>query len=191
MTKYQRGELMEGWNDCPVPVPTSSSGTSSSTSSAKARKRMSRVPIIGGSNSSESSASSSRSSVMPPIPCSLPVPPKGPAKTTPSEAPTCIPADESGSDSFDAQQSEARLRDLIASAALADREKEFFEKRLVDAFPSLASPHQRFIAQVVDGVAAKAAGGALKTQVLNYMMMNSGVSTWGVPLKKLVETLGK
>ncbi|GEQ72829.1 hypothetical protein JCM33374_g6517 [Metschnikowia sp. JCM 33374] len=181
MTKYQRGELMEGWNDCPVPVSTTPKGVADKTS--KARKRISRLPVVGSQpNSSESFAGgSSRSSLMPPMPSTLPPPPKA--------APRAGAIEAVAEEELDFQENEAKLRKLVESAELSDKDKEFFSKRLVDAFPSLDPQHKTFVSQIVNGLAAKDASGPLKTQILNYMMANSGVSMWCVPLKKLVETL--
>ncbi|OBA22067.1 hypothetical protein METBIDRAFT_39433 [Metschnikowia bicuspidata var. bicuspidata NRRL YB-4993] len=187
MTKFQRGELMEGWNDCPIPVPASNSGAPSASATLKARKRMYRLSAVGGlQNSSESSvASSTRSLMMPPIPSTLPPP----ATTAPKAAALDAQPEETKEPTTDFSACETKLRGLVESAEIPLREKEFFTKRLVDVFPSLALPHKQFISQVVDGIVAKEPSGTLKTRVLNYMMVNSGVSVWGVPLKKLVETL--
>lgn len=177
---------MEGWNDCPLPVPTSNQGAPTLSATLKARKRMSRLPVVSGPTSStESSVSgSSRSLMMPPIPSTLPPPPRGIPKAGVTETQVHVEDEKT----VDFTGSEAKLRALVEAAAISGKERDFFTKRLVDAFPTLAEPHKKFISLIVDALDAKEHSGPLKTQVLNYMMVNSGVSTWGVPLKKLVET---
>lgn len=181
---------MEGWNDCPIPVPTSSNGASSTSGTLKARKRISRLPIMSHlQNSGESlSGGSSRGLVMPPVPLTLP-PTVSTLPKPPQSAPTSKAEDKKEEETVDVLGVEAKLRELVDTAPIAAKEKEFFTKRLVDAFSALAAPHQRFVSLIVDGVVSQEPALALKGRVLNYMMVNSGVSMWGVPLKKLVESL--
>lgn len=59
----------------------------------------------------------------------------------------------------------------------------------MDPYDAMEPLHQEFLSQIVAGLTAKQPTSELKGQVLNYMMVHNGVSTWCVPLKKLVETI--
>lgn len=79
------------------------------------------------------------------------------------------------------------LESILKDAELLEKDEQFFTKRLVEPYASLDEAHKRFITSIVNGIKSQKAG--LKSEILNYMMVNSGVSTWCVPLKKLVETI--
>lgn len=89
----------------------------------------------------------------------------------------------------DVNNTPATLTSILKEANLSEKDETFFTKRLVDVYSGLEEPHKTFITGIVNGIASKQAAAGLKGEILNYMMVNSGVSTWCVPLKKLVETL--
>lgn len=180
MTKYQRGELMEGWNDCPVPLLLSRSSSSSSVSSAKSRKRMSRM-VAPATTAAPDTAAARRG------PPSALAPPPVSARDQPAAPGTAQPA-AGEENTLNTEATGETLRSIVAARALPERDAEFFAKRLIEPYEALGAEHKAFVTRIVNGLAASEPSAKLKGEVLNYMMVNSGVSGWCVPLKKLVET---
>lgn len=174
MTKFQRGELMEGWNDCPVPLISSRNSSSTSVSSAKSRRRMSR--IVGTATDPAGARG--------PPPSAPSAPPLG--LRTPLVASVIEPAALDAAADLDIEATGQKLRDIVSTSNVADA--DFFVKRLIEPYETLEVAHKEFVTRIAQGIEAKQSITALKAQVLKYMMINSGVSTWCVPLKKLVES---
>lgn len=154
MTKFQRGELMEGWNDCPQIMMQANS---SSTSVGSRSKR--RTPRAYGSGYSSQTSVSSES--------------------------TAPPREFSAEE---LRQMKETIATHVGQGEFKDEDKAFVTERLIEAFDGLEAQHQQFVARIADELLQKQKRPSqLKNEVLTYMMANSGVSTWAVGLKKLVE----
>lgn len=153
MTKFQRGELMEGWNDCPDIMMLASSSNSSIGSRLKRR-----TPRAYGANSPQDNVASNTLAV-----------PK-----------------EYSEDEL--RRVKLSIEEYVKEGLFKDQDKEFVTERLVKTFDTLDRSHQQFVAQIAEAVISKLKKpGQLRTEVLTFMMANSGVSTWAVGLKKFVE----
>lgn len=97
-----------------------------------------------------------------------------------------VTAKQDGSQTLHATRSQD-LREACQSSAFTEADRAFFARRLVDPYDTLSGAHQDFIAAIILGLKAHETKALLKAQILNYMMVHTGVSTWCVPLKKLVE----
>lgn len=198
MTRYQRGDLMEGWNDCPPPT-LSRDSSSSSISTARSKRRTPRLSgLVSGTE--------------PPTPrrvSGATAPPNGPPTVPPGAPPmgrTALAASsilgsnlerllnttgtESAAESFgDINQTPEKLQSILKGADLSANDETFFTKRILDVYPTLSENHKGFVSKIVHGLASGQESATLKGEILNYMMIHSGVSTWCVPLKKLVESI--
>lgn len=83
------------------------------------------------------------------------------------------------------------LQQILASSALDQKHRTMFVKRVVEAYPQLEVQHQQFLSLVATRLSSQQDASSIKNEILKYMMVHSGVSTWCVPLKKLVESVGQ
>lgn len=168
MTKFQRGELMDGWNDCPTLPTLSRESSSSSLSSARSKKRSCRVYGLGSDPGLRRVPTPILSSGPPPMPSS----------TVVSEC-----------EEIDVSSTREKLITMVTTSGLSEQNVSFYDKHLVAVYDTLQPEHQLFISKIVEGLIRKDPTNVLKGSILAYTMNNSGISTWSVPLKKLVETL--
>lgn len=153
-TKSQRGEVSEGWNDCP---PVLRSRDSSGT-----RRRAYRV----GSYTSRDNSTSDLSTTL--------------KSNNPSSEVLSI--GEIPLSSIDDVESD--FGDLAAKPSkLSQKELEFYINKVRKQLPLLSVDHLSFIHQIISNSANS------KDQIVQYMLVNDGVASWCVPLKKLVECL--
>lgn len=89
----------------------------------------------------------------------------------------------------DINETPEKLREILRGASWSDIDKAFFMKRIVEPYANLTENHKGFVSKIVNGLSSGQDTAALKGEILNYMMIHSGVSTWCVPLKKLVESM--
>lgn len=174
MTKYQNGELMEGWNDCPTPMLSRDLSTSS-INSARSKKRQTRLYGLAPSSAPGSSPNSAKLSQ---------VPPTGPVSSLSS-----VKSENSTPASVPLEDVPHILSSILQASPLNDRDKTLISSRVVDVFDSLDEQHKAFIAKIVSGLEDRQSPAKLKGEIVTYMMMATGVSLWCVPLKKLVELL--
>lgn len=144
LTKYQKGELMEGWNDCP-PMMVQSLNSSSSSVDKK------------GKQSDKS---------------------KSPSSST-------IPFDES------VNITEVVEEFLQMPNSLPDKMLSQIKAKLFNGTGTMKDSHKRFVCEI--SLEAKNGSDAisLKNKIIEFMMVNDGVSSWCVPLKKFVEGLSQ
>lgn len=181
MTKYQRGELMEGWNDCPPPMGSRDS-SSASVGSVRSKRRPARPPA--GSDSARAPPTGPARTVPPML-----VPPtSGPR---PPAAVAAAPENRSEPSDIDLGATPALLRQILADSGLEEKHQTVFVKRVVEAYPQLGAQHQKFVSEVAVQLSRQQDSSSIKSDILKYMMVHSGVSTWCVPLKKLVESVGQ
>lgn len=154
MTKFQRGELMEGWNDCPDIMMQAN--TSSGSVGSRLKRRTPRA--YGSANSSQSSVATNNVT---------------PAKEYTEE---------------ELRQVKLSIETYVSEGQFKEDDKAFVNERLLGSFDSLEDGHKQFVARTAEAVIShQKKPGQLKTEVLTFMMANSGVSTWAVGLKKFVE----
>ncbi|CUM50213.1 unnamed protein product [Debaryomyces tyrocola] len=203
LTKYQRGESIEGWNDCPVYIPSSSS--TSSLNSGSSRTSRKRPPRRLGHNINGTPISS-RSAT----PVSIPTPtPPIPARNLSSSInldrdlkPINNPsgkkdqADTEGDTDIDDTSINTMLDDLLRHpSTLQVNEIKHYQSKLKNVVSMLKGNDKLFLNDILvkvlrvpsDGYGRSIAN--IKQEILMYMMANQGVSTWCVPLKKTIEGL--
>lgn len=203
LTKYQRGESIEGWNDCPVYIPSSSS--TSSLNSGSSRTSRKRPPRRLGHNINGTPISS-RSAT----PVSIPSPtPPIPARNLSSSInldrdlkPINDPpgkkdqADTEGDTDIDDTSINTMLDDLLRHpSTLQVNEIKHYQSKLKNVVSMLNGNDKLFLNDILvkvlrvpsDGYGRSIAN--IKQEILMYMMANQGVSTWCVPLKKTIEGL--
>lgn len=130
LTKYQRGDIMEGWNDCPPDIMKSLNKSTSSLNSS-------------GSNSNEN-------------------------------------VDINGV-----------LEELFSQPnSLSPRLYDNIKDKLTNSSSTMELSHKQFLANLLHDIKYKEVG-ELRTQVIEFMMINDGVSSWCIALKKFIENITK
>lgn len=198
LTKYQRGESIEGWNDCPVLPTNSSSSSLNSTSSKPSRKRLPRriSHNINGSTAPMSLPTT------PHIPTTPPIPPILNQNLTSSinlvqqgdDLETKAP--ESMYVNLDDATINLELEELLHHpTSLQENEIRHYQNKLSNIVSSLKQDDKIFLNSVLTRVLKDPINGGEKTiikeEILAYMMAHQGVSGWCVPLKKIVEGIRK
>lgn len=196
LSSAQRGDPVEGWNDCP---PMMMNANSSTASVNKSKKRAQRVGHNINSSSSTSLLGLGSALLMGATPSRTELPP-GPLKLL-SEGvlPTSPLASnaQTGAVGGDAPADVQLLLEtlFLAKSLLLDREHAHYVKKLKDANSTVDAKHKTFLVSVLDkvssAVGAKAADQipVIKGDVVQYMIVNDGVSGWCIPLRKIVESL--
>lgn len=131
-TKYQRGDPIDGWNDCP---PMNSRGSSS---------------------------------------VSLPL--------------------EGGDDTLSTDEIKQHIDDLFSRPTnLPTREHEHYYSKMVGSLDHLSNTDRVFVAQILDRVRElyetrdSLVKKLIVSELLDYMIVNHGVSKWCTPLRKAIE----
>lgn len=204
LTKYQRGESIEGWNDCPVLPTNSSSSSLNSTSSKPSRKRLPRriSHNINGSQASNGSTAPMSLPTTPHIPTTPPIPPILNQNLTSSinlvqqghDLETKAP--ESMDVNLDDETINLELEELLHHpTSLQEHEIRHYQNKLSNIVNSLKQDDKIFLNNVLTKVLKDPINGGEKTiikeEILAYMMAHQGVSGWCVPLKKIVEGIRK
>lgn len=193
MTRFQRGELMEGWNDCP---PLSRDSSTSSLSS-RSKRRTPRPSGIASRPEAVSRAPSEGPPLVPMLPTSSGAESSGSAEkgsaiergSSTENAGTTETMEASQQTEVDVSATPGKLRELLAP--LPEKDATFLTKRLVDTYDALDAAQQRFLTRIVDGITAGHTKSELRADVVAYMKDHSGVSTWCMPLKRLVDQAGQ
>lgn len=89
---------------------------------------------------------------------------------------------------MDIEATPDKLRQAVEQSNMDQKQQEFFLKRVIEPYDQLEQPHKEFISEVAQSILAKEEIAKIKGEILKYMMVHNGVSTWCVPLKKLVES---
>lgn len=183
MTSYQNVSEAEisGYNDCPV---LDYHRTPSSTS-LKTRRR-----VVSHNNLSSTStlvSNTSTTSINGPTP--LPKPPSMSfLKKSESNASVNKIAEPSNSSISNEELLEKLKKILSLENSLPEREFNHYEKRLVDQFTKgLSNESQKAaVAQSLENYKNK---DQVKNNLIKFMLVNDGVSTWCIPLRKVLENI--
>lgn len=196
ISSAQRGDKVEGWNDCPVVASPSNSLTSSLNKLGRRNNR-----LLHGSHPSDSSllqlspsgTSSSRfpSGVPSPVPTPGPVPGPG---APPMGPPQTLILDDSekvgnldgatGKQEISSAVVKNLLDDVLDSRGMSAKERQFYENKIpVD---TLLSAHVSFVHSVLSRLQDGEPRAGIKKDLVAFMMQNDGVSSWCSALKKLI-----
>lgn len=203
LTKYQRGESIEGWNDCPVYIPSSSS--TSSLNSGSSRTSRKRPPRRLGHNI-DGTPISSRSATPVSIPTPTPpIPPRNLSSSINLERDLKLinnfsgkkdEVDTKGDTDIDDTTINTMLDDLLRHpTTLQVNEIKHYQSKLEDVVSTLNDNDKLFLNDILVKVLKVPSNGDgrsianIKQEILMYMMANQGVSTWCAPLKKTIEGL--
>lgn len=203
LTKYQRGDQAEGWNDMPL-IMMNASQLHSTT--PKPRRKATRVahnlnsstpyvsyPMLATPPSSHSlptsSFPSSASLVTPRISSSnstLLLPPTKP----PCHAPVSLSSEQAHVSRLNEFCSPAQvnevLREFSKESSLTTIEYNACVEMLISLLDSLTVPQLLFCQEILT-LAMNNTPQQVRSEVVNYMMLNNGVSSWCIPLRRLVE----
>lgn len=183
MTSYQNVSEAEisGYNDCPV---LDYQRTPSSTS-LKTRRRL--VSHNNLSSTSTLVSNTSTTSLNGPTP--LPKPPsvtslkKTESTSSVNKAVDTLDSTISNQDLLD------KLKQILSlENSLPEREFNHYEKRLIDQFTKgLNNDSQKTtVSQSLENYQNKE---QVKNDLIKFMMVNDGVSTWCIPLRKILENI--
>lgn len=198
LTKYQRGESIEGWNDCPVYIPSSSS--TSSLNSGSSRTSRKRPPRRVGHNIDGTpipSPSATPVGIPPPIP---PIPTRNLTSSINLQRdlkPTNIPLDSKDHvDEVDDTTLNTMLDEVLRHPTmLQENEIKYYQNKLGNVVSSLNGNDKIFLGDILVKVLKVSSDrdsksiASIKQEILTYMMTNQGVSSWCAPLKKTIEGL--
>ena len=182
LTKYQRGDTIEGWNDCPLPL---------ARSGAPKKRVLGRLLYDSSRESSTVDLSSETSSILTPTSktsssvelTSTPPTPAPVSKQVPTQPET---QPQSATSVVDVETVKSKLDDVLSvPSQLPERELLFYKNKVLGHIDGLSRDHLQFLYHTLENV-----GDAnLKKDVVQYMIANDGVSGWCSPLKKLLENL--
>lgn len=78
---------------------------------------------------------------------------------------------------------------------LLQKEFDHYKEKLTTSVPNFSKDHLEFLDGVLDGVEEFMTNGLIKNDILkevvNFMMVNDGVSKWCTPLRKVIEKIDK
>lgn len=163
-----------GWNDCP---PMMLSNNNSSTSLSKGRKKYHRVLSLA-SLASDTSLSDS-----PGVP-SRDITPRTPL--TSPQANAALSPKDSPKDIVSVKELTQSCTNLLANlfakpSTLPEHEMNHFKSKLLSNCPKELN-HLQFLHSIL----SKSDSKGIDKEILNYMVVNSGVSAWCLPLKKVI-----
>ncbi|ONH68166.1 hypothetical protein BON22_1823 [Cyberlindnera fabianii] len=186
MTSYQNVSESEivGWNDCPIAGLTAS-GTSAKTRRPRPQHNLSSTSLISQQGSTLNGNG--------PPKISLPSrqPPSKPPMTTPSLSKSTSTVSSSSmlssSSLGDTEQLQQSIETLFSlPTTLPEREFEHYSRKLRDSMGKIKPEHAAFVVSSIDNYKNK---DETKKSVVQFMMTNDGTSTWGVPLRKILESV--
>lgn len=201
LTKYQRGESIEGWNDCPVYIPSSSSTSSLNSGSSRAsRKRLPRRVSHNIDGTPIPSPSATPVSIPPTIP---PIPTRNLTSSINLQRdlkPNNIPLVNKDHFDMDPEVNDTTLNSMLDEllrhpTVLQENEIKHYQNKLGNVVSSLNDNDKIFLNDLLVKVLKASTERDsksitnIKQEILAYMMANQGVSSWCAPLKKTVEGL--
>ncbi|KAK6201216.1 uncharacterized protein RJT21DRAFT_1168 [Scheffersomyces amazonensis] len=197
LTKYQRGESMEGWNDCPAIMMQASNN--SSLTSLSSRKRKVQLTSISDNSLTGSLRSLDSISIPPPPPSrsvsssfTTQVPPPPPSRSVSiSSTITSVSEIEHESKTINKLDLiELLEKTLKFTNTMSERESQLCKSKLMTQFDILSNQHLIFINEILKTITDSTIDSLLLTKVKNdiiqYMMINDGTSAWCTPLKKII-----
>lgn len=202
LTKYQRGECIEGWNDCPIYIPSSSSTSSINPGSSRTSRK--RTPRRLGHNINETPLSS-RSTTPVSISPSPPLPARNvnssinlgkDLKPINNQSVSNNQANTGCNSDIEDANVSAMLEELLRRpTTLQENEIKHYQSKLANVVSSLKSNDKFFLNDILIKVfndlsdRDDTALANIRQKILMYMMANQGVSHWCSPLKKTIEGL--
>lgn len=196
LTKYQKGEAMEGWNDCPPDVMMLHSDTSSSSlsstrsSSSSTRRKAKRVSMtFGGSNPSLQTNQPGAANGLFTSINALPLGP--PPKSRVNPLPLSLVRKER-----DHNEVQGFLNAVTESPlSLSKEEIDDCKSKITSQMELLNADKLMVLGDFLERtVLAQKTHDAvaltqIKTDIVKYMMANDGVSAWCTPLKRIVSSI--
>lgn len=189
LTKYQRGDPMEGWNDCPsVMLPTPTSSTRGN------RRRVKRVGHdINNSNGIVAESGNRPGTNVLSLPNGLPAPPYSKSLN----GSWVMVSKEDGDPKKDKEQGLHKLFSLPTN--LTGEVYDLYKSKLSQSSTTFTTEDSEFFLSIVDQVMKYSSITdeeeltctieKTKTQILSYMMVKTDASSWCVPLRKLSENV--
>lgn len=194
MTKYQRGDPILGWNDCPVMLNTSNN---SSSTSLKSKKKFQRVGLNfegsttpqPGLNRIPSSTTNSFASAPPSRSISI-------SSQSSMVATSPNTSDQVGNNSVTVESTIDLLEDVFhIGSTLPEREFNHHKTKLSSQIRTASLLHLRFLHEILHEITEVQNTGdklsrldSIKQEVVEYMMANDGVSGWCTSLKKVISS---
>ncbi|CEP22684.1 unnamed protein product [Cyberlindnera jadinii] len=180
MTSYQNVSESEisGYNDCPVVEFNKSSN------GGKSRRRVVSGHQFANSPSSSTASlaslsSSTSSSLTPPM-----GPRPGGSKRVPSSAAASEPTSVISKEAV-----QAKLDELFSlTSSLPERELTHYKNKLQDAL-SRGTIKQQWYSIVVESIDNYKDTDRVKNKLIQFMLHNDGTTSWGTPLRKLLENV--
>lgn len=187
LSKSQRGETTEGWNDCPPPMIRSRNASSSSLG----KRRVYRIGSNSQDNSINSTTSLKQTCLNQRSSSNLSLSDLQP-KNTPKLKSQEIILDNSYSQEIQLDHSvnlETVLKEfetfIQSPSKLSFKELDFYTNKIKKQLENLSSNHLQFLYQTI----ISKSDNNTKLSIIEYMVVNDGVSSWCSPLKKLVENV--
>lgn len=179
MTSYQNVSESEisGYNDCPVVEFNKSSN------GGKPRRR-----VVSGHQfaNSPSSSTASLASLSSSTSSSL-TPPMGPRPGGSKRVPSSAASEPTSVISKEAVQ--AKLDELFSlTSSLPERELTHYKNKLQDAL-SRDTIKQQWYSIVVESIDNYKDTDRVKNKLIQFMLHNDGTTSWGTPLRKLLENV--
>lgn len=205
LTRYQRGDQVEGWNDMP-PLMVSSKNTSNTT--PRPRRKATRVAHDLNTYTSAPPPRDQRSEVpvssLPsPAHSTLSGPPRMPVSAPVSHSSSPLdPAPRQTNTPINPAPTEppeellVRVRDLLSQLEVSRSSlspDDFYScvEKVSGLLAGFTRSHAIFCRDLLEEALTTVGSGSpmLKTRVVEYMMQNGNVSNWCIPLRRLVESI--
>lgn len=193
LTKYQKGESMEGWNDCPSDVmmlhSDSSSSSLNSSRSSSSRRKTRRVAMAFDGSGSSLSVKQDPNGLFTSI-TSLPLAPPPKNRSNPPISGPGLGKERDTKDVIELLNRTFELPLSLGKEEIADA-----KSKLIPQIENLSSSDITFVGNILDRVllAQKSHDAValtlVKTDIVKYMMSNDGVSVWCTPLKRIIAAL--
>lgn len=175
VSRSQRGEACEGWNDCPPMIRRDVSSTS-------LPKR--RAHRIGSNYSSRDNSTNDLSSTLNALPVLPPMPKPLSSPIVSSVSSSQENVDHIKTDPVSLDKVELEFESFTQlPTKLSSKELDFYTNKIKKSLESLSLQDLQFLSQTI--LAGNETG--TRQSIVEYMVLNDGVSSWCSPLKKLIE----
>lgn len=166
---------IKGYNDCPI-VPVVS-GTTSPRPRAKRRVSRNITPTSVGSSNENNAVLNSNT-----------LPRRNTAKNEDKKDTSAPAADQPNISKADIDD---KIKELLArSSTLPENEFNYYSKKLMLNIDKIDQGYYTFVHQVLTSTAeANTTSASLNQLMIKFMMENSNVSSWCLPLNKILANL--
>lgn len=182
LTSAQRGDKVEGWNDCPVV-------SASSLTSLVTKSKRTRV-YHSSNNNLVSDLNFATVSSPPPSTASLAViSPPTPPPTSLSTLSLEVPAEteDKVTPLLKSLNPKELLEQVLAKTKLLDKEKVFYEAKI--PLDTMNATHKEFVATLLGRALIGENLTVLKKDLVEFMVCSDGVSSWCSALKKILSSI--